>query len=116
PETHNLDPDDVERRIGSRTSGIIGVHLWGRNAPTARLEAIAKENGLQLLFDAAHAFSCTSQGRMIGNYGRAEVFSFHATKFFNTFEGGAVVTNDDELAETVRLMRNFGFVGFDDVG
>src|SRR5690606_332349 len=75
----------------------------------------ADEHGLQLMFDAAHAFGCSHRGRMIGNFGRAEVLSFHATKLFNTFEGGAVVTNDDALAETMRLMRNFGFAGFDNV-
>lgn len=115
PETHNLDPEAVRRMITSRTTGIIGVHLWGRPAPVEELETIADEHGLQLMFDAAHAFGCSHGGRMIGNFGRAEVLSFHATKFFNTFEGGAVVTNEDELADTIRLMRNFGFAGFDNV-
>jgi dTDP-4-amino-4,6-dideoxygalactose transaminase len=115
PDTHNLDPAAVRRMITPRTRGIIGVHLWGRGAPAKELQAIADEHGLQLLFDAAHAFGCSSQGRMIGGFGRAEVLSFHATKFFNTFEGGAVVTNEDELAGTLRLMRNFGFVDYDNV-
>ena len=115
PDTHNLDPAAVRRMITSRTTGIIGVHLWGRPAPVEALQAIADEHGLQLMFDAAHAFGCSHGGKMIGNFGRAEVLSFHATKFFNTFEGGAVVTNDDALAETMRLMRNFGFAGFDNV-
>lgn len=115
PHTHCLDPDAVRRMITPRTTGIIGVHLWGRGAPVEQLQAIADEHGLQLMFDAAHAFGCSYKGRMIGNFGRAEVLSFHATKFFNTFEGGTVVTNDDELAETMRLMRNFGFAGFDNV-
>ena len=115
PHTHNLDPAAVRRMITPRTTGIIGVHLWGRAAPVEELQAIADEHGLQLMFDAAHAFGCSHAGQMIGNFGRAEILSFHATKFFNTFEGGAVVTNDDELAETMRLMRNFGFAGFDNV-
>jgi dTDP-4-amino-4,6-dideoxygalactose transaminase len=115
PDTHNLDPDAVRRMITPRTSGIIGVHLWGRGAPVEALQQIADEHGLALMYDAAHAFGCSYRGRMIGGFGRAEVLSFHATKFFNTFEGGAVVTNDDELAETMRLMRNFGFSGFDNV-
>lgn len=115
PRTHNLDPEAVRRMITPRTTGIIGVHLWGRGAPVEALQDIADEHGLQLMFDAAHAFGCSYGGRMIGGFGRAEVLSFHATKFFNTFEGGAVVTNDDELAETMRLMRNFGFAGFDNV-
>src|SRR5437660_6716781 len=67
------------------------------------------------MFDAAHAFGCSYKGNSIGGFGRCEVFSFHATKFFNTFEGGAVVTNDDALAEKMRLMRNFGFAGYDEV-
>lgn len=115
PHTHNLEPEAVRRMITPRTTGIIGVHLWGRGAPVEALQAIADEHGLQLMFDAAHAFGCSYGGRMIGGFGRAEVLSFHATKFFNTFEGGAIVTNDDELAETMRLMRNFGFAGFDNV-
>ena len=115
PITHNLDPDAVRRMITPRTTGIIGVHLWGRGAPVDELQAIADEHGLKLMFDAAHAFGCSYQGQMIGNFGACEVLSFHATKFFNPFEGGAVVTNDDDLAETMRLMRNFGFVAMDKV-
>jgi dTDP-4-amino-4,6-dideoxygalactose transaminase len=115
PVTHNLDPTAVRRMITPRTTGIVGVHLWGRGAPVDELQAIADEHGLKLMFDAAHAFGCSYQGKMIGNFGACEVLSFHATKFFNTFEGGAVVTNDDELAETMRLMRNFGFSGLDNV-
>jgi dTDP-4-amino-4,6-dideoxygalactose transaminase len=115
PATHNLDPADVERRITPETTGIIGVHLWGRPCDTAALEDIARRHSLKLLFDASHAFACTSRGRKIGSFGDAEVFSFHATKFLNSFEGGAVVTNNDEVAEKLRLMRNFGFTGYDTV-
>jgi dTDP-4-amino-4,6-dideoxygalactose transaminase len=115
PVTHNLDPEAVRRMITPRTTGIIGVHLWGRGAPVQELQSIADEHGLKLMFDAAHAFGCSYQGKMIGNFGACEVLSFHATKFFNTLEGGAVVTNDDELGDTMRLMRNFGFVDFDKV-
>lgn len=115
PHTHNLDPEAVRQMITPRTTGIIGVHLWGRPAPVDALQAIADENGLHLLFDAAHAFGCTRNGRMVGGFGRCEVLSFHATKFFNTLEGGAIVTNDDALASTAKLMRNFGFAGFDNV-
>ena len=67
------------------------------------------------MFDAAHAFGCSYRGHMIGGFGDAEVFSFHATKFFNTLEGGAVATNNDELATKIRLMKNFGFAGLDNV-
>lgn len=115
PLTHNLDPDSVRNKITSKTTGIIGVHLWGRPANISELQKIADENNLTLMFDAAHAFSCTHEGNMIGRFGACEVFSFHATKIFNTFEGGAVITNDDELADKIRLMRNFGFSGLDNV-
>ncbi len=115
PETHTLDPAQVELSITPHTTGIIGVHLWGRPCDVDRLEGIARKYHLKLMFDAAHALGCSYQGRMIGSFGDAEVYSFHATKFLNTFEGGAVVTNDDELATKIRLMKNFGFAGFDNV-
>ncbi|MCU1417975.1 MAG: hypothetical protein JWP32_2149 [Schumannella sp.] len=115
PETHCLDPESVRRLITPRTTGIIPVHLWGRPAPVAELEAIADEHGLALLFDAAHAFGVSAGERKVGGFGRAEVLSFHATKFFNTIEGGAIVTDDDEVAATARLMRNFGFAAEDTV-
>src|SRR5437870_1610054 len=111
--THNLDPLCVEQLITKRTTGIIGVHLWGRPCDVEALADIARRHKLKLLFDAAHAFACSHNGQMIGNFGNAELFSFHATKFLNTFEGGAVVTNDDELARKIRLLRNFGFAGYD---
>ena len=115
PATHNLDPESVRSMITPRTTGIIGVHLWGRPAPIEKLQNIADEHGLKLLFDAAHAFGCSYKSKKIGSFGSCEVFSFHATKAFNTMEGGAIVTNDDKLAETTRLMRNFGFAGYDSV-
>ena len=109
PQTHNLDPRSVEKLITPRTTGIIGVHLWGRPCEIDALQQIANARNLKLLFDSAHAFGCTYQGKMIGNFGDAEVLSFHATKFFNTFEGGAVVTNSDEIAARVRLLRMYGW-------
>lgn len=115
PRTHNIDPATIERLITPRTTGIIGVHVWGRPCDTAALEGIAGKHGLKLMFDAAHAFGCSHRGRMIGSFGACEVLSFHATKFLNAFEGGAVVTNDDDLAAAMRLMRNFGFEGYDRV-
>ncbi|MCB0199397.1 MAG: aminotransferase class I/II-fold pyridoxal phosphate-dependent enzyme [Caldilineae bacterium] len=115
PQTHLLDPARVEAMITPRTSGIVGVHLWGQPCNVDALAEIAQRRGLRLLYDAAHAFACSRDQRMIGNFGDAEVFSFHATKFFNTFEGGAVATNDDDLAQRIRLMQNFGFTGLDTV-
>jgi len=115
PVTHNLDPARVQELITPRTSAIMGVHLWGRPCDVDALDAVARRHGLVLIFDAAHAFACSHRGRMIGGFGRAEVFSFHATKFVNSFEGGAVVTDDDGLAERIRLTTNFGLSGPDEV-
>jgi dTDP-4-amino-4,6-dideoxygalactose transaminase len=115
PRTHTIDAALVEKLVTPRTTGIIGVHTWGRACDIGALEAIARKRNLRLLFDAAHAFACTHKGKPIGGFGQCEVFSFHATKFFNTFEGGAALTDDDDLAEKMRLMRNFGFRGNDNV-
>jgi dTDP-4-amino-4,6-dideoxygalactose transaminase len=115
PRTHTLDPSRVEAMITPRTTGILGVHLWGRGCDVLALTEIARRRRLKLLFDAAHAFGCTHGGKMIGSFGDCEVYSFHATKFVNSLEGGAVVTDDDELAEKMRLMKNFGFRDYDSV-
>jgi dTDP-4-amino-4,6-dideoxygalactose transaminase len=115
PATHNIAPETIERLITPRTTGIIGVHVWGRPCDTEAIESIAGKHKLKVMYDAAHAFGCSHRGKMIGNFGACEVFSFHATKFINCFEGGAVVTNDDALAAKLRLMRNFGFAGNDKV-
>jgi len=115
PESQNLDPQQVEPLVTERTSGILATHVWGRPAAINDLHSIAKRHGLKLIFDAAHALGCSFDGQMIGQFGDAEVFSFHATKFINSCEGGAVVTNDDDLAARMRLMRNFGFLDLDRV-
>jgi len=110
-----IDPAEIENHITSKTTGILGVHLYSRPCDIDTLQAVADKYGLKLLFDAAHAFGCSYKGTMIGNFGECEVFSFHATKVFNSFEGGAITTNNDELAEKIRLMQNFGFQGMDNV-
>jgi dTDP-4-amino-4,6-dideoxygalactose transaminase len=115
PQTYNICPETIERLITPKTTGIIGVHVWGRACDTEALEAIGRKHNLKVMYDAAHAFGCSSQGRMIGGFGACEIFSFHATKFLNSFEGGAIVTNDSALAKKVRLMRNFGFADYDRV-
>jgi dTDP-4-amino-4,6-dideoxygalactose transaminase len=115
PKTHNIDPLRVAKLVTKRTSGIIGVHVWGRPCDVDALTDLAQRDGLKLVFDAAHAFACSYKGQMIGGFGDAELFSFHATKFLNTFEGGAIVTNNGQLAAKLRLMRNFGFAGLDTV-
>ncbi|MBV9268734.1 MAG: aminotransferase class I/II-fold pyridoxal phosphate-dependent enzyme, partial [Acidobacteriaceae bacterium] len=115
PRTHTIDPAQVQRLITPRTTGIIGVHVWGKVCDVESLCEIARRRKLALMFDASHALGCSWRGTMVGNFGSAEVFSFHATKFLNTFEGGAIATNDDELAAKIRLMKNFGFRGYDNV-
>jgi dTDP-4-amino-4,6-dideoxygalactose transaminase len=110
------DPAHVESLITPRTCAIIGVHLFGNVCDAPALEAIARRHGLALLFDAAHAFGCSLGERSVGGFGKAEFLSFHATKFFGTFEGGAILTNDSELDRHARMLRNFGFRGYDDVG
>jgi dTDP-4-amino-4,6-dideoxygalactose transaminase len=115
PRTHNIDPQRVEELITPRTTGILAVHVWGRPAPVGPLTEIAERHGLRLLFDAAHAFGCSYEGSMVGGFGTAEVLSFHATKVVNAFEGGAIVTADDDFARIARLMRNHGFADYDDV-
>jgi dTDP-4-amino-4,6-dideoxygalactose transaminase len=115
PATHNIDPAKIETLITPKTTGIIGVHVWGRGCETEAIEEIAARRNIKVMYDASHGFGCTKGGRMLGTFGECEVFSFHATKFLNCFEGGAVVTNNHDLAEKLRLMRNFGFVDFDKV-
>lgn len=115
PQTHNIDPVGIESVISEKTSAILGVHIWGTPCNIDSIQEIAEANGLKVLYDAAHAFGSSYNGRMIGNFGECEVFSFHATKFFNTCEGGAIATNNDQLAAKIRLMQNFGFSGYDQV-
>lgn len=115
PITHNVDPTMIERLITPRTTGLVGVHLWGRGCDTDAIEEIARRYNLKVMYDSSHAFGCTKDGVMIGSFGDCEVFSFHATKFLNTFEGGAVATNNSDLAFQIRKMTNFGFTDFDRV-
>jgi dTDP-4-amino-4,6-dideoxygalactose transaminase len=115
PVTHTLDPVSVERSITSTTTAIIGVHLWGRRCDTTALRAIAERHQLRLFYDGAHAFGTEYDHARTGSHGDAEIFSFHATKFVHTFEGGAVVTNDSASAERIRRMQRFGFVDYDTV-
>ena len=115
PGTHHLDPGQIARLATPRTTGILAVNLWGRACDLDGIARIAAARGLPVVYDSSHAFGCSYRGTMIGSFGEAEVFSFHATKFINSFEGGAVATNRDDLAEKLRLMKNFGFAGRDRV-
>lgn len=113
PDTHNLDPASVKELITPSTSAILAVHCWGRPAPIGDLVDISTTHGLKLLFDASHAFGNTHEGSFLGSFGDLEVFSLHATKFVNSFEGGVIATRDGQLASKLRAMRNFGFAGRD---
>lgn len=115
PATGAIDPAHAASLVGPATGAILAVHVWGRAAPVRELEELAGRRGLALFFDAAHAFGCTAHGRPVGGSGNGEVFSFHSTKFVNSFEGGALVTDDAGLARRARRMRNFGIADGDRV-
>ena len=108
-------PNSIRSAITSKTSGIIGVHVYGHPCDYMEIKRIALEHNLKTLYDAAHSFGCEIDGQSVACFGDASVFSFHATKFFNSFEGGAITTNDDCLAEKILHMTNFGFSGSDRV-
>jgi len=113
PGALTIDPAEIDRLVTPRTTGIVGVHVWGIPCDTTALEAAARRHDLAVIYDAAHAFACAHGERMVGGSGQAEVFSFLATKFVNAFAGGAITTDDDALAERVEGLRNFGFEEYD---
>ena len=110
PETFNLDPDDVARRLGPRVKAILAVHYGGQPADLAELTALASDAGVVLLEDAAEAHGARYRDRHVGTWGTAGMFSFTPTKNITTGEGGMVVTGDGKLARTLRLLRNHGQV------
>lgn len=114
PADHLVTPDTVREVLTPQTSVVVAVHLWGSLVDMPAVRA-ALPPGTFLVADAAHAFGTVGPLGAVGSLCDASVFSFHATKFINTFEGGAVVTNDDNLAAELRLRRNFSFSGYDDV-
>jgi dTDP-4-amino-4,6-dideoxygalactose transaminase len=115
PSSHNLDASELAQLVTGQTAAVIAVHLWGRPCDVDGLEAITSRYGIPLLYDAAQAFGCSFGPKRLGNFGAAEIFSFHATKYVTTGEGGAITTNDESLARRLRLLRNFGFAGVDKV-
>ncbi len=108
PKTLTLDPDEVERRITPNTAAILGVCVYGIACDYAALADVANRHGLRLFYDSAPAFGTRVDGRPIGGFGDAQIFSFHATKAFCTMEGGALSTNDTELLTKAEALRNFG--------
>ena len=108
PNTLTLSPEAVEAAITPDTVAILGVHVYGVPCHVHALQAIARRHGLALIYDAAHAFGTTVEGKGIGQFGDAAMFSFHATKLFHTVEGGAVSFNNPDLAQRMNLLKNFG--------
>ncbi len=111
PDTYTLDPAEIERKITPRTTAIVPVHVYGNFCNVEAIAAIAEKHHLKVLYDAAHAFGATHNGQTAATFGDAAMFSFHATKVFHTIEGGAVVCKSVELANALRLERNFGITG-----
>src|SRR5699024_3095839 len=94
-----------------QTSAIVPVHVFGNPCEVEAIQAIADKHDLKVIYDAAHAFASLYKGQSVLNFGDISTLSFHATKLFHTIEGGAVITNDDELAKKIRLLINFGITG-----
>ncbi len=108
PDTLTIDPDKIESLITSRTTAILGVHVYGMPCHVERIQEIADRHGLRVIYDAAHAFGTEINGRGIGTYGDISMFSFHPTKLFHTAEGGALTYNDPHLKQRIDLLKNFG--------
>lgn len=108
PETYTMDVTQIERLITDRTCAILPVHVYGNVCNIEEIERIAHKYGLKVLYDAAHTFGETYKGQGIGNFGDASCFSFHATKVFNTIEGGAVCYRDPDMGRRLYELKNFG--------
>ena len=108
PYSFNLNPNNIESLITTKTSAIVPVHVFGNPCEVEAIQIIANKYNLKVIYDAAHAFGSQYKGQSVLNYGDISTLSFHATKLFHTIEGGAVITNDDELAKKIRLLINFG--------
>ena len=115
PETFTIDAGKVETLITDRTVAILPIHVYGNLCNTDALAAIAKKHGLKLVYDAAHAFGVKKNGVSAACFGDASMFSFHATKVFNTIEGGALCYSDEALGQRIRDLKNFGIHGPEEV-
>ncbi len=110
PETFNLDPAKIEAAITPQTTAILPVHVYGRPCDTQRIQAVADNYGLKVIYDAAHAFAVEDEGGSVLRHGDLSVLSFHATKVFTTFEGGAIVSPDEKTKKRIDYLKNFGFI------
>lgn len=108
PDTFNINPDKIEALITDNTSAILPVHVFGNPCRVYEINQIAKKHNLKVIYDAAHAFGVEINGQPIGSFGDISMFSFHATKSFNTLEGGALTFNDAALADKLFYLKNFG--------
>ena len=115
PETYNIDPNDVKKKITDKTSAILAVHVYGNPCYAETLQEIAEKYNLKLIYDAAHAFGVEYKNQPITDYGDISTLSFHATKTFNTIEGGAIVVKDEVLFEKLKLLRNHGIKSEEEV-
>ena len=111
PATGNLDPDKIEAAITPRTTAIMPVHVYGKPCETERIQEIADKYGLKVIYDAAHAFGVKVNGESVLNAGDMSTLSFHATKVYNTIEGGALVMHDEQTKKRIDYLKNFGFAG-----
>lgn len=111
PVTCNLDPDKIETAITPHTTAIMPVHVYGRPCDTERIQEIADKYGLKVIYDAAHAFGVKVDGQSVLNAGDMSTLSFHATKVYNTVEGGAIIMHDEQTKKRIDYLKNFGFAG-----
>lgn len=110
-QTGNIDPDKIEAAITPKTTAIMPVHVYGKPCDTKKIQEIANKYGLKVIYDAAHAFGVEVNGESILNAGDMSTLSFHATKVYNTIEGGALVMHDEETKKRIDYLKNFGFAG-----
>lgn len=111
PATGNIDPDKIEAAITPKTTAIMPVHVYGKPCDTKRIQDIADKYGLKVIYDAAHAFGVEVNGESVLNAGDMSTLSFHATKVYNTIEGGALVMHDEKTKRRIDYLKNFGFAG-----
>lgn len=109
PTTGNMNPDKIEAAITPKTTAIMPVHVYGKPCDTKRIQEIADQYGLKVIYDAAHAFGVEVNGESILNAGDLSTLSFHATKVYNTVEGGAMVMHDEKMKKRIDYLKNFGF-------
>lgn len=111
PDTCNIDPEKIEAAITPRTTAIMPVHVYGKPCDTVKIQEIADKYGLKVIYDAAHAFGVEVNGRSILEAGSMSTLSFHATKVYNTIEGGALICHDEKTKKRIDYLKNFGFAG-----